>query len=79
MKNTLYVSDLDGTLLTEEEKLTEFTLRVLNRLTEQGVRFTYATARSRNSAEVVTQGLNKSLPVIVYNGAFAGGTRENCW
>lgn len=78
MNNTLYVSDLDGTLLTEEEKLTEFTLRVLNRLTEQGVRFTYATARSRNSAEVVTQGLNKSLPVIVYNGAFVrrGDTGE---
>lgn len=78
MGETLYVSDLDGTLLTGEERLTEFTIRVLNRLTQRGVKFTYATARSRNSAEVVTQGLTKSLPVIVYNGAFVrrGDTGE---
>ena len=66
----MYVSDLDGTLLTGEQRLTDFTLRVLNRLVRRGVKFTYATARSRNSAEVVTRGLTKSLPVIVYNGAF---------
>lgn len=69
-EETLYVSDLDGTLLTGEQRLTDFTLRVLNRLVRRGVKFTYATARSRNSAEVVTRGLTKSLPVIVYNGAF---------
>ena len=32
--------------------------------------FTYATARSQHSADVVTRGLTKSLPVIIYNGAF---------
>ena len=70
MDNTWYVSDLDGTLLNKEERVSPFTARVINRLVEQGVRFTYATARSRHSAEIVTQGLNKRLPVIVYNGAF---------
>ena len=70
MVDTLYVSDLDGTLLTPEARLTPFTVRVVNRLVEQGVHFTYATARSRHSAERVTAGLTKNLPVIVYNGAF---------
>ena len=70
MDKTLYVSDLDGTLLTPREDLSPFTTRVLNRLVEQGMAFTYATARSQHSADVVTRGLTKSLPVIVYNGAF---------
>ena len=70
MDKTLYVSDLDGTLLTPREDLSPFTIRVLNRLVEQGVAFTYATARSQHSADVVTRGLTKSLPVIIYNGAF---------
>ena len=70
MDKTLYVSDLDGTLLTPREDLSPFTIRVLNRLVEQGMAFTYATARSQHSADVVTRGLTKSLPVIIYNGAF---------
>ena len=70
MDKTLYVSDLDGTLLTPREDLSPFTIRVLNRLVEQGAAFTYATARSQHSADVVTRGLTKSLPVIIYNGAF---------
>lgn len=32
--------------------------------------FTYATARSLESASVVTAGLRFGMPVIVYNGAF---------
>lgn len=67
---TLYVSDLDGTLLNREERLSAFTVRTLNRLIERGMKFTYATARSGHSAARVTAGLTKNLPVIVYNGAF---------
>lgn len=71
MQNTLYVSDLDGTLLGPQGRVTDFTARVINRLVDRGVRFTYATARSLYSSGAVTQGLTKRLPVILYNGAFA--------
>ena len=70
MQNTLYVSDLDGTLLGPQGRVTDFTARVINRLVDRGVRFTYATARSLYSSGAVTQGLTKRLPVILYNGAF---------
>ena len=45
-KNTLYVTDLDGTLLRSDATLSPYTVSTINRLTEQGLAFTYATARS---------------------------------
>lgn len=67
---TLYVSDLDGTLLRNNEITSEYTNRVINTLTEKGMIFSYATARSLITAKKVTVGLTASIPLIVYNGAF---------
>ena len=67
---TLYVSDLDGTLLTSDVTLSAYTCETLNRLTEQGMLFSYATARSYITARKVTEGLNAHFPLIVYNGVF---------
>lgn len=67
---TLYVSDLDGTLLRRNEATSEYTNAVINRLTGQGMVFSYATARSLVTAKKVTKGMNASIPLIVYNGAF---------
>ena len=81
MCETLYVSDLDGTLLDPEDQISEFTARTINALVKRGMRFTYATARSFTSAQKVSAGLTKELPVIVYNGAFIldGATGEKLW
>ena len=67
---TLYVSDLDGTLLRSDETISEYTNMTINNLTEQGMIFSYATARSLITAKKVTHGLNAKIPLIVYNGAF---------
>lgn len=69
MNKTLYISDLDGTLLNRSDRLPEFTVKALNALLDQGMLFTFATARSWHSAHVVTQGLSPSLPWITHNGA----------
>ena len=66
---TLYVTDLDGTLLNSNTQVSEYSINTINRLVEQGMLFTYATARSLVSASVVTKGLSAQIPVIVYNGA----------
>ena len=70
MEKTLYVTDLDGTLLNRRDRVSPFSIRVINELVENGLLFTYATARSLVSASVVTQGLSTNIPVIAYNGAF---------
>lgn len=67
---TLYVSDLDGTLLRSNERTSEYTNRVINSLTEKGMLFSYATARSLVTAKKVTKGIHAKIPLIVYNGAF---------
>jgi hypothetical protein len=67
---TLYLSDLDGTLLRNDERLSPYTLETLNRLIASGVLFGYATARSFVTASRVAAGLNVRVPVICYNGAF---------
>jgi len=69
-KKTLYVTDLDGTLLNTKDRISDFSLQVINSLVERGLLFSYATARSLSSASIVTQGLSATLPVIVYNGTF---------
>ncbi len=76
--DTLYVTDLDGTLLNTQDALSQYTIETIERLVREGMRFSYATARSFHSASVVTKGLTIDIPVIIYNGTFIlnGKTRE---
>ena len=67
---TLYISDLDGTLLNSQGKISNDSIKIINNLINKGMIFTYATARSLVSATPVTLGLTKNLPLIIYNGTF---------
>ena len=66
----LFVSDLDGTLLRSDETLSPYSCDVINLLTDKGMLFAYATARSLVTARKVTSGLDAKIPLIIYNGAF---------
>lgn len=68
---TLYVTDLDGTLLRSDTTLSEFSVKTLNRLIrDKGVMFTYATARSFVSASPLVRELDLSCPAVIFNGVF---------
>lgn len=67
---TLYATDLDGTLLNKQDSISSKSLHIINSLIDEGMCFTYATARSLSSASVVAKGLRTEIPVIIYNGAF---------
>lgn len=70
MAKTLYVSDLDGTLLTPEQVVSERSAAIINRLQEKGMLFSYATARSVHTGSAVTKNLRFNCPVIAHNGTF---------
>lgn len=65
---TLYVTDLDGTLMRGDKTLSEFTVNTLNKLIDQGMLITYATARSFQSAWEITKDIHFKIPVITRNG-----------
>ncbi|MBR5798954.1 MAG: Cof-type HAD-IIB family hydrolase [Lachnospiraceae bacterium] len=75
-RKTLYVSDLDGTLLRSNETTSEYTNNTINKLVNEGMIFSYATARSYVTAQKVTKGLNACIPLIVYNGAMIVDNRD---
>jgi Cof subfamily protein (haloacid dehalogenase superfamily) len=66
---SLYVSDLDGTLLRPDATLSEYSRATLNRLIAAGLSFTIASARSPFSIGERLKGLDLGLPVIALNGA----------
>ena len=65
---TLYVTDLDGTLMRDDETISETTASIINNLIDDGMLITYATARSIRSASVITKEIHFRLPVITLNG-----------
>ena len=67
---TLYVTDLDATLLRNDKTISQFSLETINNLMQKGVLFTYATARSYVSAKPVLCGLVPNAPSVIYNGTF---------
>ncbi|MCL2406837.1 MAG: HAD family hydrolase [Defluviitaleaceae bacterium] len=76
MPKTLYLSDLDGTLLRPDARLSNFAIKTINNLVKSGGYFSYATARSLVTASAVTIGLDADFPVICYNGAFVFGNKS---
>jgi len=67
---TLYVSDLDSTLLRSDATLSQFTIDTINALSKKGLMFSFATARSSKTATAVTKGLEGNAPIVVYTGTF---------
>ncbi len=68
--STLYITDLDATLLNTNARISDFTRDTINALIEKGMKFSFATARSAETALAVTEGLVPNVPIVVYTGAF---------
>ena len=66
---TLYVSDLDGTLLTPEKEISKASADIKSSDSKGAVLFTVATARSPATACEVLSNLKLELPGILLNGA----------
>ena len=67
---TLYVSDLDGTLLDQRAVLSSETVKGINELIDSGLKFTIATARDPSTVVDILKPLNLKLPIILSTGAY---------
>lgn len=65
---TLYVSDMDGTLLNSSSVLSETTTAKLNKLISEGALFTVATARTPATVVELMKNVDSNLPYIVMAG-----------
>ncbi|MGI6562451.1 MAG: HAD family hydrolase [Clostridia bacterium] len=65
---TLVISDLDGTLLNNEKRITEYTEKTLNRLIGCGMNFSIATARTAATVQKLLSSIHVNIPVILMNG-----------
>ena len=70
MTDTVYISDLDGTLLRNDATLSDYARDRLSQMIRSGLQFTVASARSVVSIRQMLHGLELPLPVIEFNGAF---------
>jgi len=75
-ERVLYISDLDGTLLNKDVRISDFTVNTINSLVEKGMIFSYATARSRYTSSKLTKDISLNVPVVIYNGTFLYDTKS---
>jgi Cof subfamily protein (haloacid dehalogenase superfamily) len=65
---SLVVSDVDGTLVTPDKKLTDASVRAVATLAERGIKFTVTSSRPPFGLRMLLQPLNLKLPIGAFNG-----------
>lgn len=77
MNYKLVVCDMDGTLLNDQHRVSEYTARVIKKLSSQGVKFIIATGRPYLDARHYRDELNLQSFLITSNGARAHDENNN--
>lgn len=65
---TLYITDLDGTLLNNNAELSEESKKLISDIISRGAYFTVATARTFATVTELFKGIDLKLPFVLMNG-----------
>ena len=79
MVKTLYVSDLDATLLDRRSMVSGYTKSALNKLISRGIHFTIATGRTTDAARAIMADIELSVPIITFNGVIIYDVKNRCY
>lgn len=74
---TLYVSDLDGTLLNNSAQLSYESIKLLNESIKNNINFTIATARTPATIVPILKNIDMNMPVIAMNGCSIYNLKTN--
>ena len=74
----LIATDLDGTLLNEDAKITDYNKNILNKLMERGIEVVIATGRPISAMDFYYKELQNNSESIVFNGAMVVDKNFNC-
>ena len=78
-RNTLFISGIDDMLLDKNESLSAFSKVELNRMIDDGMKFTISTMRTPASIIEPMKDVRLSLPVIAMNGAVLYDTKKHSY
>ena len=65
---TLYITDLDGTMLNSRGELSEFSARAVKKLIDKGILFSVATARTAATVIDMFRDTGLNTPIALMNG-----------
>ena len=69
MKQKLFITDLDGTLLDHDKQIPRRAVDAIEAFQAQGGLFTIATGRTEVCCHLATDHVHLSAPAVIYNGA----------
>lgn len=72
------VTDMDGTLLRSDDRISEANLAALHRFAEAGGTFTVATGRMKGKVDPYIAQLPVTAPAILYNGSLVWDYEAGC-
>jgi Cof subfamily protein (haloacid dehalogenase superfamily) len=71
MSFKIVLSDIDGTFLTDDKKVTELTALAANKIIENGLKFVLVSARMPEAIYPITNAIGlPKIPLICYSGAY---------
>ena len=76
VRDTLFITDLDGTLLGADAALPDGALDAIRELNSLGVNLTYSTARTIRSAKFILEGVPFTSPIGLMNGVLLRDMNE---
>ena len=74
---TLYITDLDGTLLNNNAELSDEAAEKLNKLIAKGISFSVATARTAATVIHILQDVDINIPIVLMNGVAVYDLKNN--
>lgn len=79
MKQHLIVLDLDGTLLTDNQKILEKTKNTLFKAMDAGHQVMIATGRPFRASQLYYNELKLTTPIVNFNGALVHHPKNKSW